>query len=130
MSVLYPSLSNTTFPNTIQSFVTFLNITPTDASLIQKYQLAVQSGNMEEAENIFGQIQNGNQKIIDATKLNTLVDTTVALENFFKTDVFPYIDVKQNEWQNIIFAIFLIGLGLILNVITDVCQEKFCFNIC
>lgn len=102
MSVLYPSLSNTTFPNTIQSFVTFLNITPTDASLIQKYQLAVQSGNMEEAESIFGQIRNGNQKIIDATKLNTLVDTTVALENFFKTDVFPYIDVKQNEWQNII----------------------------
>lgn len=102
MSITYPSLSNTTFPDTIQVFTTFLNITPSDAVLIQRYQAAVQEGRMEDAQNIFASIQNGNQKIIDATKLNTLMDTALALENFFKTDIKPYIDVKQGEWQNII----------------------------
>lgn len=102
MSILYPDLSNTTFPNTIQMFTNFLDITPSDAVLIQKYQQAVQSGNMEEAQTIFSSIQNGNQKIIDAVKLNTLMDTALALENFFKTDVQPYIEVKQENWQNII----------------------------
>lgn len=102
MSVLYPNLSFTTFPNSIQMFTTFLDITAADAALIQQYQTAMQAGNIQEAQGIFAQIQNGNQKIIDAIKLNTLMDTALALENFFKTDVEPYIDTKQAEWQSII----------------------------
>lgn len=102
MSVLYPQLPFTTFPNEIQPFIRMLDITASDAVLIQQYQAAVQAGNMEDAQNIFSQIQDGNAKIINAEKLNTLMDTALALENFFKVDIYPYIDVKQNEWENII----------------------------
>ena len=51
--------------------------------------------------------------------------------NWQKTNYSPPDSTKVSiSCSAIFFAIFIIGLGLILNVITDVCQEKFCFNIC
>lgn len=102
MSELYSWLPSTSFPNQIQTFATFLDISASDARLIQKYQIAIQSNDYETAQNIFAQIPNGNQKIINAQKLNTIIDTCEALENFYKTDVQPYVEKKQVEWQNII----------------------------
>lgn len=102
MSERYPQFPSTTFPNQVQTFTTFLDITVSDAQLIQQYQTAIQSNDYETAQNIFAQIPNGNQKIINAQKLNTIINTCEALENFYKTDVQPYVEGKQVEWQNII----------------------------
>lgn len=102
MSNRYPSLPNTTFPDSIQTFTNFLNITVSDATLIQQYQTAVQSGDFETAQNVYAQIPNADQKIISALKLNTIINTCEALENFYKTDVQPYVENKQVEWENII----------------------------
>lgn len=102
MSELYPFLPSTSFPNQIQTFTTFLDISASDAKLIQQYQIAIQSNDYETAQNIFSQIPSGDQKIINAQKLNTIINTCEALENFYKTDVQPYVEGKQIEWQNII----------------------------
>ena len=102
MSDTYKQFPNTLFPDSIQTFTNFLNITASDAQLIQQYQTAIQSGDLETAQNIYAQIPNGSQKIINAQKLNTIINTCEALENFYKTDVQPYVENKQVEWQNII----------------------------
>ena len=79
-----------------------INMVASDGSLIKAYQEAMENGNIALAQNYYSQITNANQKFIDATKMNTLMDTCVALERFYKTDIQPYIVNKQSEWQGII----------------------------
>ena len=91
MSTTYQSLQFTTFPDDIQSFVTMLNMSVEDGAAVTGYQQAMQAGNNTLARQYYGQITNANQKFIDATKMNTLMDTCVALQKFYKTDIEPYI---------------------------------------
>lgn len=93
---------STTFPSQIQTFITMLNISPSDGALVEGYQQAIQQGNQELALSYYNQIPNANQKFINANTLNTLIDTCVALQNFYKTDIQPYITTKQSEWQGVI----------------------------
>lgn len=102
MSNFYPQLPSTNFPDSIQTFTTFLDITVSDGKLIQQYQAAMQDGDLATAQEIYAQIPNASQKIINAQKLNTIINTCEALENFYKTDVQPYVTDKQAEWQAII----------------------------
>ena len=100
MSNQYPSLQFTTFPDNIQSFVTMLNMSVADGAAVTGYQQAMQAGNNTLAQQYYSQITNANQKFIDATKMNTLMDTCVALEKFYKTDIEPYIQSQQSIWGN------------------------------
>ena len=100
MSSTYTDLQYTNFPDAIQSFVTMLDMAVNDASAINGYQQAMRVGDYTTAQSYLAQITNGNQKIIDATKLNTLFDTCVALQRFYSTDIQPYVTVKQTEWEN------------------------------
>ena len=102
MSVFYDDLQFTTFPMSQQTFITMLNMTANDGSLIKQYQAAMEDGDATLARSIYAQITNADAKFIDAVKLNTLMQTCVALQRFYKTDIEPYIDVKQDEWQGII----------------------------
>lgn len=99
MSTTYQDLSFTTFPEQVQTFVTMLNMAVSDGAAVTGYQQAMQQGNYTLAQQYFSQITNGNQKIIDATKMNTLMDTCVALQRFYLTDIEPYIEIKQQEWE-------------------------------
>ena len=98
MSTTYQSLQFTTFPDDIQSFVTMLNMSVEDGAAVTGYQRAMQAGNNTLARQYYSQITNANQKFIDATKMNTLMDTCVALQNFYLTDIQPYIDNLQTTW--------------------------------
>ena len=102
MSTLFPDLPFTQFPTNIQTFITMLNMTASDAPLIKQYQTAMENGDTALAQSIYAQITNADAKFIDATKLNTLMQTCVALQRFYLTDVQPYINTKQDEWQDII----------------------------
>lgn len=102
MSTLYPDLAFSTFPNSAQTFVTMLNMVASDGPLIKQYQTAMEDGNIPLAQSIYAQITNADAKFIDATKLNTLMQTCVALQRFYLTDVQPYINTKQEEWQETI----------------------------
>ena len=100
MSTTYQSLQFTTFPDNIQSFVTMLNMSVEDGAAVTGYQRAMQAGNNTLARQYYSQITNANQKFIDATKMNTLMDTCVALQKFYKTDIEPYIQSQQSIWGN------------------------------
>lgn len=99
---LYPDLNLTAFPQNVDQFLTFLNITATDGTLIAQYQTALQAGNTTLANQILSQIPSGTQKIIKATDLNKLTQAMLAVERFYKTDIEPYIEDKQTEWLTII----------------------------
>lgn len=102
MSTTYPDLSFTTFPEQVQSFVTMLNMAVADGEAITGYQQAMQQGNYELAQQYFSQITNANQKFVDATKMNTLMDTCIALQRFYASDIAPYVTQKQTEWANVV----------------------------
>lgn len=73
----------TSFPNSIQGFPTMQDISTADASLVQQYQEAMEAGNIATATAILGQISNVNNKIIRADLINTITDTSVALQQFY-----------------------------------------------
>ena len=66
---------STSFPGSIQSFPTMQDMTATDAALVQQYQDAMEIGNVGGAATILGQITND--------LLNTITDTSVALQQFY-----------------------------------------------
>lgn len=102
MSTQYPDLPLSTFPDNIDSFTQWLNIVATDGPLISQYLTAMNAGNQALAAQILAQIPSGTQKIITATDLNKLSQAILAIERFYKTDIEPYVDNLQTEWQNII----------------------------
>lgn len=102
MSVLFPDLNLTNFPESVDQFLAFLNITATDGPLIAQYQTALQAGNTTLANQILAQIPSGTQKIIKATDLNKLTQAILAVERFYNTDIQPYVEDKQSEWLSII----------------------------
>lgn len=71
------------FPNEIQTFPTMQDISAADASLVQQYQEAMEAGNIATATAILAQISNAGNKIIRADLLNTITDTSVALQQFY-----------------------------------------------
>lgn len=73
----------TSFPNSIQNFPTMQDISAADATLVQQYQEAMEAGNIATATVILGQISNADKKIIRADMLNTITDTSVALQQFY-----------------------------------------------
>lgn len=74
---------STTFPTSIQTFPTMQDISVADATLVQQYQEAMEAGNIATATAILGQISNADKKIIRADLLNTITDTSVALQQFY-----------------------------------------------
>lgn len=102
MSATYPDLTYTSFPDTEQSFVEMIDMTSSDGALMTQYQTAMQNGDFATARTVLAQIPNANNKILDSVKMNTLFDTTVALERFYKTNVEPYIEEKQQEWEALV----------------------------
>ena len=103
MSALYPDLTATVFPSDgIDVFPIYLDIVSTDGPLIYEYQQAMAKGDSALASQILAQIPAVHQKIIKATDLNKLTQAIQAVERFYKTDIEPYIESKQNSWLELI----------------------------
>ena len=79
----------TLFPSEIQTFPQMIDLTASDGSLAQQYQLAMQAGNLTLAKQILEQIPNNQNKIITADYLNTINDTLVAVQEFFQARYSP-----------------------------------------
>ena len=110
VSILYPDLSNTTYPNTVDTFTQFLDILASDGDLVKQYQIAMQNGDMATANTILQQIPAYRQKLLTAQDLNKFIDAIVAMERFYKTDIIPYTNEKQVEWQTIIDQFAYLGV--------------------
>lgn len=105
----FPDLPLTSFPSDLDSFTTFLNITANDGPLIAQYMAAMEVGNQTLANQVLAQIPSATQKIITATDLNKLSQASLAIERFYKTDIEPYLENQQQEWQNIISQFNYVG---------------------
>ena len=109
VSILYPDLSNTTYPNTVDTFTQFLDILASDGDLVKQYQIAMQNGDTATANAVLQQIPAYRQKLLTAQDLNKFIDAITATERFYKTDIIPYANEKQTEWKSIIDQFAYLG---------------------
>ena len=91
---------STLFPGATQTFPQMIDLTASDGALAQQYQAAMQAGNLTLAKQILAQIPNNQNKIITADYLNTINDTVVAVENYFKSRYTPAYIVSETQPEN------------------------------
>lgn len=87
----------TSFPNSIQSFPTMMNLTSSDVAAVKNYQQAILDNNFALAAQYLANITNGNKKIITADYINTINDTIVALENYYIQKWSPAYVVSSSQ---------------------------------
>lgn len=87
----------TSFPGQTQVFPQMQDISASDGALIAQYQAAMQAGNLALARQILAQIPNNQSKIITADYLNTINDTVVAVEEYFRGRYSPAYIVSENQ---------------------------------
>lgn len=87
----------TSFPNAIQNFPQMIDLIASDGALAQQYQTAMQVGNLTLAKQILAQIPNNQNKIITADYLNTINDTVVAVEQYFRGRYSPAYIVSESQ---------------------------------
>ena len=85
------------FPQQVQTFNQMQDISASDGALIAQYQTAMQVGNLTLAKQILAQIPNNQNKIITADYLNTINDTVVAIETYFKGRYSPAYIVSESQ---------------------------------
>lgn len=92
----------TLFPGQTQVFPQMQDISASDGALIAQYQAAMQAGNLALARQILAQIPNNQSKIITADYLNTINDTVVAVEEYFRGRYSPayIVSTDQPAFQN------------------------------
>ena len=88
---------STLFPSEIQTFPQMIDLAASDGTLVQQYQIAMQSGNLALAKQILAQIPNNQNKIITADSLNTINDTVVAIEQYFRGRYSPAYIVSDSQ---------------------------------
>ena len=87
----------TSYPNSVQTFPQMIDLAASDGPLVQQYQLAMQTGNLTLAKQILAQIPNNQSKIITADYLNTINDTVVAVEQYFRGRYSPAYIVSESQ---------------------------------
>lgn len=92
----------TNFPNSLDSFIAYLNIQASDGDLVKQYFQAIQAQDQTLANQIFSQIPQASQKILTANDLNKFSQCLTSLERFYADDIETYVAEKQIEWQQTI----------------------------
>ena len=87
----------TVFPNEIQTFPNMIDIQPTDGSLVNQYQTAMEAGNLTEAQAILVQIPEYQNKFVNADLLNTINDTVEAMQQYFADKYSPAYIVSSTQ---------------------------------
>lgn len=90
----------TSYPNSVQTFPQMIDLTASDGTLAQQYQIAMQAGNLALAKQILAQIPNNQSKIITADYLNTINDTVLAVEQYFQARYSPAYIVSDTQPQS------------------------------
>ena len=99
MSISYPDLNLTTFPETVDVFIQMLDVVAADSTALKAYQDAMNIGNIIQANTALQTMANATQKILTAQKVNKIFDSIEALERFLATDIVPYVTQLQSNWQ-------------------------------
>lgn len=99
MSVLYPDLDFTSYPDSLDNIALKSNITSNaEASLVAQIQAYILAGNFSAASSLMADNPVLATKIFSANDYNQLRDALLALERFYKSDIVTYINEKQEAW--------------------------------
>lgn len=99
MSTLYPDLDFTNYPGQLDNIQLKSNITnATDAQLVSQIQASILAGDFANAAALLNVNPQLNGKIFNANDYNQIRDALLALERFYKNDIYNYISQKQAEW--------------------------------
>lgn len=121
MSALYPDLDFTNYPGELDNIQLKSNITnSTDAQLVEQIQNAIIAGDFTNAASILNANPQLNGKIFNANDYNQIRDALLALERFYKNDIYNYISEKQSSWNAKVNAfsykgVYTLGLPYLLN---------------
>lgn len=103
MSKSYPQFPNTVFPDAIQPLTLYEDITQQDVYNYLQAINAYMNGQLTSASNNLNSIANLDKKAITAEKMNTLLDTVAALQEYYQGGNFDEIVAgKQEEWEEIL----------------------------
>lgn len=101
MSALYPDLDFTNYPGSLDNLQLKSNITnATDAQLVEQIQSSIIAGDFANASAIIAANPQLNGKIFSANDYNQIRDAVLALERFYKNDIYNYIVEKQAQWTS------------------------------
>ena len=101
MSALYPDLDFTNYPGSLDNIALKSNITnSTDAQLVNQIQTAIIAGDFSTATIILNTYPYLSGKIFNANDYNQIRDALIALERFYKNDIYNYIAEKQATWES------------------------------
>lgn len=104
MSVFYPTLTETNFPDGVDDLTRMSDLTITDLPLVALYYQYYNAGDLTSASNLLNQNPQINAKLFNAAKFNKLADGIVAMQKFFNSNVQGYIVTKQQEFNAYINA--------------------------
>lgn len=85
------------FPDNIVTFPTILDITTTDAPIVKQFQTAMQNGDFTTAAQYLAQIPNANQKLLNASFINSITSTVTDVENYFASRYSPAYVVSATQ---------------------------------
>lgn len=104
MSTTYPTLTETSFPESVDNITRMSDLTTADLSLYNQYNEYLAAGNLQAAAALLTANQSLIPKVFNAAKFNRLADGIVAVQQLFKDDVDGYIQAKQNEFDAAVAA--------------------------
>lgn len=87
----------TVFPEAIQTFPDFKDISPQDATLVKQYQQAMENGDISQASQYLSQIADHGDKIITAELMNTITDTNEAVQVYYEQKFSPAYVVSETR---------------------------------
>ena len=94
MSILYPDLDFTVYPGSLDNISLKSNITnTTDAQLVEQIQASIVAGDFVNASAILTANPQLNGKLFAANDYNQIRDAILALERFYKNDIYNYLQV-------------------------------------
>lgn len=103
MSKTYNQYPNTIFPDAIQPLPLYEDLTEADANNYQGYLNAVRMGQWSTARNYLSQITNIGNKALTAEKMNTMLDTISALQQY-SINFENVLEQFQGDWEELLNA--------------------------
>lgn len=101
MSTLYPDLDFTNYPGSLDNIALKANLTSaSEAQLVAQIQSYIIAGKFSAATAIITANPTLQTKIFAANDYNQIRDAILALERFYKTDIYDYIQDKQTTWTS------------------------------
>lgn len=101
MSKTYNQYPNTIFPDAIQPLPLYEDLTEADANNYQGYLNAVRAGQWSAARNYLSQITNIGNKALTAEKMNTMLDTISALQQY-SINIENILEQFQGDWEELL----------------------------